>query len=257
MSNRSMIHGINRRCQKGMTLIEMLVAGMISIIAMSAMVVVMANTVGTSSQSIQMARVSNEMRAAMQIMTRELRRANYHSTFMACYGDVDCRGSGSLNIENRVSEIGINVAEDCMWFWYDRPGNADLVSAERIAAFRRTTETVDGNPVGKLQMTTTFDDTTAVCPTDEWADLTDVNQVNITGFTIENDMAGFASYTELINADNATQSVERIRVTMTARITSDASLPGWLQTRADAERTLQNFIRVRNNVTAPAVVVVP
>ena len=59
-----------------MTLMEMLVAGMISLIALSAMVIVMANTLGTGSQTIQMARVSNEMRAAMQIMTRELRRAN-------------------------------------------------------------------------------------------------------------------------------------------------------------------------------------
>ena len=55
-------HPGNRQRQKGVTLIELLVAGVISLIAASGMVLVMASTLGTSSQTIQMARLTQEMR---------------------------------------------------------------------------------------------------------------------------------------------------------------------------------------------------
>ena len=73
--------------QKGMTLMELLVAGFISIIVSSGMVILMASTLGTGTQTIKMTQLSEEMRSAMQIMTRELRRANYHSTYNLCFGN--------------------------------------------------------------------------------------------------------------------------------------------------------------------------
>ncbi len=90
--------------QGGMTLIELLVAGVISLIAATGMIIVMANTLGTGSKTIQMAKVTQEMRTAMQIMSRELRRANYHSTFMACYGNVDCLSTLGIAAKSRWNQ---------------------------------------------------------------------------------------------------------------------------------------------------------
>ena len=236
----------SRKQQQGMTLIELLVAGVISLIASTGMVIVMANTLGTGSQTIQMARVTQEMRTAMQIMTRELRRANYHSSYIACYGDVDCRAS--LGISAKVADIGItdNGDSDCFWFWYDRPqsGTVVLVNAEPVAAFRRT---IASGTIGKLQMTTTRTTAPGCNLNADWVDITDPDIIDVLTFNVSNS----ESISETINAAGATQSVERIGLTITAKLTVDPSLPAWVQNNANASRELQEFVKVRNNTTAP------
>ncbi|MCW8926499.1 MAG: prepilin-type N-terminal cleavage/methylation domain-containing protein [Xanthomonadales bacterium] len=227
--------------QQGMTLIELLVAGVISLIAASGMVIVMANTLGTGSKTIQMAKVTQEMRTAMQIMSRELRRANYHSTYMSCFRDVDCLAT--LGISTQVGEINItdNGDSDCFWFWYDRPqtGTAIAVTSEPVAAFRRTV--VSG--VGRIQMTTTRTAAPGCNANADWVDITDPELIDVLTFNV-NDTGSFV---ETINAGGDTQSVERIGLTITARLTPDPSLPAWLQGNTNANRELREFVTVRNH----------
>ena len=235
--------------QKGMTLMELLVAGTISLIAASGMVIVMANTLGTGSQTIQAARLTQEMRTAMQIMSRELRRANYHSTYMACYGDMDCRTT--LGISARVKDITIvdvgsrPTNSDCFYFWYDRPqtGIAVAVTSEPVAAFRHTT--VAGT--GKLQMTTTLTGAPSCGLSANWIDITDPDIINVTGFDVEDD-----GFSETINSDGDTQEVERIGLTIWAEtVRAPLFLTG---TPPDAvSREMREFITVRNHTTTAAV----
>jgi hypothetical protein len=234
---------------------ELLVAGVISLIAASGMVIVMANTLGSGTKTIQMARLTQDMRTAMQIMTRELRRANYHSTFLSCYGNVGCLGSGAgnLNIAGKIRPIQIGDSEDtddCLWFFYDRPQKT--LAASSVAGFRRVEDPdVGDGTVGKIQMTTarTSD---AVCnenhDADDWADITDPDNIDILTFSVDDSV----SFTETINATGDTQSVEKIGLTMTARLTVDGSVPTWIQNNANANRQLTEFITVRNNTTTKA-----
>ncbi len=252
------------KLQKGMTLIELLVAGIISLIAVSGMVLVMASTLGTSTQTIEMARLTHDMRTAMQIMTRELRRANYHPNWIACYGNTDCRAD--LNIANRVNriQIGTNaVANDCLWFWYDRPQicptssctAAELLAAqidvtgESVAAFRRT---VNGDGVGRLQMTTTRTAAADCNSSSDWVDITDPNIIDVTAFTVTNADPDLPSIEEPINSALDTQNVEKIGLVLTARLTNDPSVPAWIQGNANAARTMDEFVSVRNNITTAA-----
>jgi Tfp pilus assembly protein PilW len=232
----------NRQKQTGVTLIELLVAGVISLIAASGMILAMSSTLGTGSQTIQMARLTQEMRTAMQIMSRELRRANYHSTFMNCYGNVNCLTT--LGLTSKVGVIGItdNGNSDCLWFWYDRPqtGTQLAITAEPVAAFRRA---VTGG-AGKIQMTTTT--TSAPCGSDnDWVDITDPAIVDILTFNV-NDAA---SYVETYNANLDTISVEKIALSMTAKLKVDASVRSWIQGNANASRDLTQFVAVRNSTT--------
>lgn len=236
--------------QRGMTLIELLVAGVISIIASSGMILLMANTLGSGSQAIQMARVTQEMRAAMQIMSRELRRANYHPSFMTCYGDVDCLTT--LGLAAKVGNVGIsdNGNSDCLWFWYDRPqtGTAVALTAEPVAAFRRTTE----GTVGKLQITTTLVGTPNCNADANWFDITDPDVVDILTFNIDE----ANSFSEVINADGDTQNVERVELTLTAKLVSDPFY--WVgMPVANSQRELRTFVKVRNNTTAKFVAPTP
>lgn len=235
---------VSPRLQKGMTLIELLVAGVISLIAVAGMIAVMANTLGTGAQTIKLTKMTQEMRTAMQIMSRELRRANYHEGFMACYGNLDCLSD--LGITNKISTIHItdNGDSDCFWFWYDRPGVS--LANSPVAAFRRTT----ANGVGVLQMTITQTGTPNCNLAQGWAAITDPELVDITAFNVSD----AESIVETVNSGGDTQSVERIGLTITARLTPDTSVPTWLQTgtNPNAARQLEEFISVRNHTTTLA-----
>ena len=254
--------------QQGVTLIELLVAGLISLIAVSGMLLVMATSLGTTTQTIEMTRLTQEMRTGMQIMTRELRRANYHPNFIACYGDTSCLGT--LGINNRIQAITISDntvdagANDCFWFWYDRPqicptssctaAQLDAaqvaVTAETVAGFRRATTA----GVGKLQMTTTITAGASCSTSTGWVDITDPNIIDVLSFTVVNNDAAFPSITETINTAGDTQNVEKIGLTMTAKLTADSSVAAWIQNlnSAGATRDLNAFVKVRNHVVTPA-----
>jgi Tfp pilus assembly protein PilW len=262
-------HSSNPRRQRGLTLIELLVAGIISLIAAAGMVIVMANTLGTGTQTIQMARMTQEMRTAMQIMSRELRRANYHAGYMSCYGNTGCLTNmpGLGDISSYVKEVGItdNGDSDCFWFWYDRPQRcpsppctaAELAAAqvpvtgETVAAFRHTI--ISG--IGRLQMTTASTAAPNCNLSAGWFDITDPDLIDVTAFNVSD----AASVVETFNAAGDTQSVERIALAMTARLTPDAAVPGFLQTgtNPNAARELTEFITVRNHTTTAAAAASP
>jgi hypothetical protein len=203
-----------------------------------------------------MTRLTHDMRTAMQIMTRELRRANYHPGWIACYGNTGCRTT--LGIESQVNaiQIGTSVdAGDCVWFWYDRPQIcptttctvAELaavqtaITAESVAAFRRTVT----DDVGRLQMTTTRTTAAACDSSADWVDITDPNVIDVLSFTVSN----AESILETINTAGATLLTEKIGLTMTAKLTADASVPAWIKNNANASRELTEFVKVRNNFT--------
>jgi Tfp pilus assembly protein PilW len=264
MKRIKQIRSIKR--QRGMTLIELLVAGIISLISVSGMVIVMANTLGTSAQTIKMSSVSQEMRTAMQIMTRELRRANYQPGFLACYGDTGCLTRVPVgdppvatDITDKINVIQISDTsfgtDDCFWFWYERPDDSGTGSVgagtEYVAAFRRSEE----NGVGKLQMTSTRTSNVACTATDilgNWEDITDPNVVDVLTFSVDNADVDFPSIVETINAAGDTQSVQKIALSMTAQLTTDASVPAWIQSNVNATRQLDEFVKVRNHTTSAA-----
>ena len=186
----------------------------------------------------------------MQIMSRELRRANYHATFLTCWGSADCLTT--LGLTGQVGAIGIEdkvvngVDSDCVWFCYDRPqtGAQVAITAEPVAAFRRVP---DAAGVGKIQMTTTV--TTANCGAAhdqaDWVDITDPNIIDIGDFNVSD----AASFIEVFNAGGDSQNVEKIALTMTAKLKADSSVRSWIQTNANASRDLTEFVSVRNSTT--------
>lgn len=229
---------------------ELLVAGAISIIASSGMLILMANTLGTGSHTIKLARLTQDMRTTMQLMSRELRRANYHAGFLNCYGNTDCLSDMPVlgDITSKIGTINItnNGDSDCFWFWYDRPqsGTAVAVTAETVTAFRLTTV----ESVGKMQMTTTRVAAPVCNASTDWVDITDPEIIDVETFNVSN--AG--SLTEVINAEGDTQRVERISLSMTAKLTAGSSGYAFLQNNSNNIREIQEFVTVRNNTTEAA-----
>jgi prepilin peptidase dependent protein B len=257
-----------RRLQRGMTLVELMVASAISVIVVSAMVILMGNTLGTGTQTIKMTRLSQEMRTAMQIMTRELRRANYHGSYAACFGNANCLST--LGISGVVKNITINGGStgSCFYFWYDRPGDAYSVDQQSAAGFRRVT---NASGVGSIEMwlpttstsTNENDTSTPNCTggSDNWQSITDPTVYDITSFCVSNngdtncdgtvDDAELASFTQTVGGSGATLGVQRLDLRMTGKLKSDPALAAWLQGNTAPTQVVQDFVRVRNDIPSP------
>ena len=216
--------------QGGLGLLEMMVSVFLSLSAVTTMVVLMANTLGSGAVTIQMSRLSQELRASLQLMSRDLRRANYHSSFLNCFANVDCRGD--LDIDAYVDTIHISAEGDCFWYWLDRDGNADL-SNDAVGGFRLGTV----NGVGVLQMRTTGNSAANCDDGESWEAITDPNTVEITSFMITNS----DSYTETLSAAGDFQVVEKIRLSINGRMTTNPSV----------QREIQDLILIRNDIQSP------
>ncbi len=246
---RRQLPNINR--QAGVILMELLVAGLISVVASAAMLALMANTLGTGAKTIKVTRLSQEMRSAMLIMTRELRRANYHGTYADCFGNANCLADEDAtggNISNVVRNISIDGGSggSCFWFWYDRPQNGATelaVTGEQVAAFRRTT---DGSGVGSIEMSVSGTGTPN-CNADSssWQAITNSDVYDVTAFAITDT----ESFTTTVTGAGATMAVNRIGITMTGSLINDASIPAWMGGEDALTFQLQDFVRVRNDIS--------
>jgi len=213
--------------QRGLGIMEMMISMALSLLAVTTMVVLMANTLGSGATTIQMSRLSQELRASMQLMSRDLRRANFHSSFFNCFGNVDCRED--LNISAYVDTIHINTAGDCFWYWLDRDGDAAL-NDDPVGGFRYSTI----NGIGVLQMRTTGNSAANCDDGTDWELITDPNTVEITSFSVSN----ADSYTEVLSAAGDLQVVEKIRLNINGRITGNHSI----------QREIQDLILIRNDI---------
>jgi len=213
--------------QNGLGLVEMLVSVALSLIAVTTMVVLMGNTLGTGSETIQMARLSQELRASIQLMSRDLRRANYHSGYLNCFGNFDCRND--LGIEAYVNTININAAGNCFWYWLDRDGDADL-SNDAVGGFRYSTV----GDIGVLQMRIAGNAAANCDDETGWELITDPDKIDITAFNISN----ADSYTESLTSAGDVQTVEKIRLTINGRMASNPAV----------QRQIQDLILVRNDI---------
>lgn len=223
----SRLRGLNLKLQTGFGLMEMLVSIALSLLAVTVMVILMANTLGTGAETIQMSRLSQELRASLQLMSRDLRRANYHSGFLTCFANANCRSD--LNIAAYVNTIQINEAGNCFWYWLDRDSDADL-SNDAVGGFRFST--IDG--IGVIQMRVSGN-TAANCDDGTgWELITDPGVVDIINFSISN----ADSYTESLSAAGDTQVVEKIRLNIDGRMAANPSV----------RREIQDLILVRNDI---------
>ena len=82
---------IKRNKQQGASLMEVLIAMGISLVVTASMIALMANSLGTTTRIIKMTKLSDDMRIAMQMMTRDVRRGSYNGKSMYCYATDSCK----------------------------------------------------------------------------------------------------------------------------------------------------------------------
>jgi len=162
---------------------EMMIALALGVVVTSAMVILMANSLGTATRIIHMSQFSDELRNAMSMMTRDMRRANYSANAIFCYGNSDCGASGG--IAEQAGPIQISDDFSCFSFTLDRDSDGNAAN-DAVGGFRRVT-TVPGG-IGVIEMWTGAAPEADPCGSeageDDWIELTDPGTVNITQFVV-------------------------------------------------------------------------
>jgi len=230
--------------QAGVTLIEAMISLSLSMIVTSAMVVLMANSLGTSTRIIQMSQLSDELRNAMSMMTRDVRRANYSANSIFCYGNSSCGFAGG-----DAEQAGdIQISGECFSFTLDRGFNGDATD-DAVGAFRRVTS----GGTGVIEMWTGPAGTTPNCAaapsdTDPWIELTDSSTVNITVFTIDD--AGSTESEVAESKDKTFNNRQReIQISLQGQLILEEAMGNVV-----VLRRLEDTIYVRNDYIEPPVI---
>lgn len=218
--------------QSGATLMEVLVAMSISLVVTSSMVALMANSLGTTSRIVQMTKLADDMRVAMQMMTRDVRRTSYNANSMFCYANDDCATDGAITA---AGDITIDDSNTCFTFLMDRDHDGDSTNDD-AGGFRRVA--VDG--VGAIEMWTgdSAADCDAAVGAAGWVQITNPENMDIFDFSVDDDL----SYTQVIQDDGAgntlSQRVRKLRM----------QVEGRLVVANNISRRVEDVISVRNDL---------
>jgi type II secretory pathway pseudopilin PulG len=233
--------------QTGATLMEVLVAMSISLVVTAAMIAMMANSLGTTARIIKMTKLTDDMRVALQMMTRDVRRSNYNADSMLCYANDNCASDGAIT---SAGEINISANNDCFWFLTDREHD-NYESDIAAGAFRRVEVDLDGDgsSVGVLEMWTgSGTPPSTICDpdiqNDDWVEITNPDNMDISEFSVvDNETGPGLSYTQVIQTDadgnpTLSQTVRKMRMNIRGQLVMDNTI----------DREMEDTITVRNDL---------
>lgn len=224
--------------QSGASLMEVLIAMSISLVVTAAMIAMMSNSLGTTARIIKMTKLTDDMRVALQMMTRDLRRTSFNANAIYCYGNEDCGSDGTITIPGDIVFVD-NDADDineCFTFLMDRDFNGDSTDND-AGGFRRV---ATSNGVGVMEMWTggPDPDCTSAAGSAGWVEITNPENMDITGFEVDDSL----SYTEVVledvNGNIVSQRVRKIRMSMNGELVLDSSIT----------RYMEDVISVRNDL---------
>lgn len=213
-----------QRQQRGLSLIELMVAMVISIIVTGAIIALMSNSLGSSTTTIQTSRLNEDMRDVMFLMTRDVRRAgsNQLNMLQAAAGTLPVGTNADVTITNN----------DCMVFQADRDGDGTFENA----GFQRVTT----GGVGVVQMWVDPSNAATCGGGNSWVDVTDPDNIDVTALVIDSE-----NLEALIFDDGTNKSVlclQNIDISLTAELirTDDG------QGNNPVTRQMNDSIKVRN-----------
>lgn len=246
--------------QAGATLMETMIALALSVVVTSAMVVLMGNSMGTSNRITQMTQLTDELRNVMSMMTRDVRRANYSSTAIFCYGNANCSDHAWTRQIGGSSAVGDMIVEDdCLIFQLDRLENLDGdATNDSKGGFRRVVE----NDVGIIQMWVNSEADAPACGdatnADGWMAVTDPNIIDITALTIDDSMSAEKSIFQEAGTTSYTQRQRQLLLAVEGELILEQRM-GWNQDDNPlmVQRRVEDVINVRNDFLTPPAPVAP
>jgi prepilin peptidase dependent protein B len=201
------LRSVPLRRQRGVSLVELMVAIVLGMLVIAASLALYANTFGVNASALRVARLNNELRAVMTAVTRDLRRAGYN-------------GAASAALANPFGGLTLSASGTQITFTYDLDSNGALGSAEQFG-YRFSSAS------GLIQSTTNGTN---------WEAVTDPGRIWITGFVVTDDSPA------AVSMGSASGTIVNVQVrAYTVTLTGTTTSGGQTFTRV-----LRETVRVRN-----------
>jgi prepilin peptidase dependent protein B len=164
-----------RRAQLGLNLIELMVGLVVGLVVLAAISTVYLNTARGSRDTMNANRLNQDLRAVMDIMVADIRRAGYWGTAV----------SGSTNpFTVRTSPAtDIFVSAGCILYSYDATYNAASTAGATDAGVDFFGFQLNAGAVQTVTPGTAMNDTSVACNTLTWSNLTDPAVITIDTLT--------------------------------------------------------------------------
>lgn len=215
----------NRHVQRGFSLVELLVATAVGLVLTTWAISMFVTSLGNNRKLITEAQVNQNLRAAADLITREVRRAGYWGHSIA---GTRTSSTGSTTTPNPYRAITTTAGTIGYDFSRDASENDTLDNNEQFA-FQ-----LSG---GVIQMRTD-----ATTPT--WVNITDSNTVTITDFSVTDTSAAALP---LGNACSITCSAGTPHCPTTTVRSYLISITGTSTKDSAVTRTLETRVRARND----------
>lgn len=232
-----MLIGPTRRRQRGLSLVELMVGVTVGLFVVAAAGMLTANQLTGNRQLLLDTQIQQDLRAATDIVTRELRRASY-----SIGSETWPWGNGPTSTPLSFQEVNLPTAEQ-IDFNYDRGSGETDASLEYNFGFR-------WDSTAKVLQTR--------MSTASWQDLTDRRTLRITAFSVTDVSPPATRMTcpKLCRADGTDSVADpadpgvsletRCWPTHTMRV-YEISIAGEAASDANIKRTLTSRVRMRND----------
>lgn len=213
------------RHQRGASLIEMMVGITLGLFLLGGAITMFVTNLSSSRIMLLEARINQDLRAAADLISRDLRRSGYWGNAISGTVVGSTATSATSNPYTSISCTscsGTSTAQITYTYTQDSTEDNSVGNNEQFG-FRLSS--------GALQMQTS---------SGTWQTMTDANIVTITNFNITESSTGISvasACTSTPTSNTPTVYVRRYDITMTGQATSDSAIT----------RTLQTSVRVRND----------
>ena len=207
----------------GFTLVELMVAMVIMLIIAVGTIEIAANVFQSNTQSIHMVQLSQEMRSAIQIISRDIRRSGYNDDSLASFLATENISSGLT-----LGDLDIYENADCLQVQYD---GLDGVATNVVYRLRVISDI--GRVSAHFDNSTTCDTATDA---DGWIDISDplLTDISALSFFLDDQLTDIA---ENMSTGNMIQvGVEQVSITISATLRGNNGIT----------RSITNAVQIRN-----------
>ncbi|GEM_PF-6217505 len=208
--------------QKGISLVEILMALLISTIVTTAVITLFSNSLDTSRQLMGTAKLDQTLNNAMETIAQDIQRSGYYTNATTSATNPFFTGNDDVTVSGG----------DCITFSYQIDGTTTPTTSVNRFGYR-----LSG---GAIQYRTSAAGANP-CAAGGWSNLTDPNIITISAFTITLNTTNLNPSTGATTATNPYTSYRSVTVTITGNLVSNTSVT----------RTITRTIKIFNNKYTP------
>jgi len=220
---------VNKKHHHGFSLVELMIAMAVGLFLMGGIVSIFGASAKAQSESMQTARLQQELRASLSIMRTDIRRAGY-------WGNALPRLGANNPFTTATTDINVLNGGACILYSYDLNKDGIVDNNSEFFGFRLNNNAIEMRTSG-----TVTDDCSINA---EWVTVTDASIVTVTSLDFDTSNFDCRNITNAADTDCTIPVIGDVLQTIRQL---DISLAGTLASSPTVARSYNDTIRVRND----------